>query len=497
MTTDLRHDVVSSLRWSALAKFGSQVISWAITIVVIRLLVPGDYGLMAIANVFMGLLGILAEMGFGASLVQATNLEPDRIRRLFGAALLVNGAMYFALVAGAPLIAYFYHEPRLTLVVQVSAVQFLIGTVCLVPDAILRRSVRFRKLSTIDMASGLSGNLSTLVLALLGKGVWALVIGGLVAATLRAVLLQATVRDRVMPSFRLGGTRSLVSYGANVTSMRFLSYAFTQCDTLIAGKVLGKDILGLYFVAVHLATLPMQRISTVINDVAFPAFSRIQGDPRAVSANLRLAVRMISLIAFPMLWGLASVAPELVHIAMGANWTKSIVPLQIVAVVIPLRMVNAIVATATVGTGHAGIGLKTSVIAMLIALPAYYLGAQFGIVGLAIAWLFITPLVVYVNVYRSSTKIGISIGNVLHDMARPGFAALLMAIGVYVIRLATERLSDDARAVILIAGGTVLYVAATVLVNGRSAAQAIDILAPQSAAVKFRKIYDIVRRFLT
>ena len=492
---ELRHEVVSSLRWSAAAKLGGQILNWAITIFVIRLLVPGDYGLMAIANVFMGLLGIVAEMGFGASLIQVTNLEADRIRRLFGAALLVNCAMFLVLVAGAPLIARFYDEGRLTLVVQISALQFLIATICLVPDALLRRSLQFKKLSAIEIVSGLSGNIATLVLASLGKGVWALVIGGLAATSLRAMLLQATAGRRVMPSFRLAGTRSLVSFGANVTSMRFLAYAFTQCDTLIAGKVLGKDGLGHYSVAVHLATLPMQRISTIINDVAFPAFSRIQNDRRAVATNLRLAIRMMSLIAFPMLWGLASVTPELVRIAMGPKWIDSIIPLQIVSAVIPLRMVNSIVSTATVGSGHADIGFKTSVIAMLIAPPAFYLGAQFGIIGLAVAWLFVTPLVVYTNVSRSSPRVGVSLQDVLHDIARPGLASLLMAIGVYACRFATSGLGDGGRVAILIATGVLLYVVATVLVNGHSAVQAMEIFAPRIVSTRLRRVFDAVRRF--
>lgn len=495
MPTELRHEVVSSLRWSAAAKLSGQIVNWAITIVVIRLLVPGDYGLMAIANVFMGLLAIVAEMGFGASLVQVANLQAQRARQLLGVALLVNLGVFLTLVAMAPIIGRFYNEVRLTPVVQVLALQFPIATLCLVPDALLRRSLRFKKLSAIEIASGMSGNLATLTLALLGKGVWALVIGALAGTIVRAIVLQATAETRVTPSFRLSGTRSLVSFGANVTSMRFLGYLFTQCDVLIAGKILGKHGLGLYSVAVHLATLPMQRISTILNDVAFPAFSRIQGDRRAVATNLRLAIRMMSLIAFPMLWGLASVAPELVHLAMGPKWLESIIPLQIVAIVIPLRMVNSIVSTATVGTGHADIGLKTALIAIVIALPAFYLGARCGIIGLAVAWLFVTPLVVYTNVSRASPRIGVSLSDVLIDMVRPGLASLVMVIGVYACRLATGGWSNGGRVAILVVVGVVLYVICTVLINPRSAMQAIAILAPPIFSARVQRVFDSIKRF--
>ena len=491
---DLRHDVVTSLRWSAFAKFGGQLASWAITIFVIRLLVPGDYGLMAISNVFMGLLAIVAEMGFGASLIQATELNRARIRQLFGAAVIANVGIFLTLVASAPLIARFYAEPRLVFIVQVSAIQFLIGTISLVPDALLRRSLAFKKLSVIEVGSALCGNACTLACALSGRGVWSLVLGALAGAGMRAILLQSAVRDRITPSFHLTGIRSLIAFGANVTSTRIIWYLFTQCDTLIAGKVLGKEALGLYSVAVHLATLPMQRLSSIINDVAFPAFSRIQSDRRAVTDNLRLAVRLIALLAFPVLWGLASVAPELVRLAMGARWVDATVPLQIVAIVIPLRMVNAIVSTATVSTGHAGLGLRISVLSTLIAPPVFYVGAQFGIIGLSIAWLGLTPILTGINVYRSTSRVHVSIKQIVHDMARPACAALLMAIGVYAVRLLTDGFGDGARVTALIVAGAAFYFAATVMVNREVALKAIGLMIPRSWITAGLRVYEKLRK---
>ena len=166
------------------------------------------------------------------------------------------------------------------------------------------------------------------------------------------------------------------------------------------------------------------------------------------------------------------------------------------AIVIPLRMVNSIVSTATVGTGHADIGFKTSVIAMLIAPPAFYVGARLGVTWLAVAWLFVTPLVVYVNVSRASPRIGVSVRDVLHDMARPSLAALLMVMGVYACRFPTSRLGDGGRVTILIVTGALLYVVTTVIVNGRSAVQAIDIIAPRTVSTRLQGIYGTVRRFI-
>jgi hypothetical protein len=297
--TGIKASVVSSLRWTAMAKLCGQVVSWAITLVVIRLLAPGDYGLMAMVTVVIGLLAMVAEMGFGASLVQSATLDRDRVRDLFGVALVLNLLFMGALMAAAPLVARFYGEPRLTFVMQVACVQFALNGLAVVPDALLRRAMRFRALSLIEIGSGITGNLVTLALALDGRGVWSLVVGSLVVALARAILLQAVHPQREMPRFDWRNARGMVGFGAGVTTTRILSYFSGQADVLVGGRVLGRDALGIYSVALHLATLPMQRVTSIINDVAFAAFAKIQHDVRAVSQNLLLGIRLLALISFP------------------------------------------------------------------------------------------------------------------------------------------------------------------------------------------------------
>ncbi len=474
----LKHTVASSLRWAVAAKFAGQLVSWAITIFVVRLLMPSDYGLLAIANVFIGLISMIAEMGFGASIVQATTLSDERLRRIYGAALSANAAIFVALAVAAWPIARFYAEPRLAAVIQVSAISLLLGTLCLAPDALLRRSLGFKWLSIIDVGSALAGNCVTLALAYLGHGVWSLVAGGLVNGSIRFVLLQLTTPQRVWPSFRIRGIRDMVSFGAHVTTIRVLWYVFLQADVIIAGKLLGQHVLGLYSVAVHLATLPMQRLSTVVNDVAFPAFSRIQNDKRAVSANLRLAVRLVSLIAFPLLWGLASVAPELVRVALGDNWTASIIPMQIVAVMIPLRMINSLIATIFISTGFAKLSTVIAMLTTLLAIVFYFVGAHYGIIGLSCAWVAITPISTYVTLRQALPRLGVSWPELFGEISRPALAAILMVTGLYAIRSMHLQLGELSRLAILLPAGALLYGLATLMINRDCAHEALDLLLP-------------------
>ena len=474
----LKHQVVSSLRWTAFARFGGQLVSWAITILVIRLLSPGDYGLMAMTNIVVALLSMIAEMGFGASLIQPAQVGREQMRQVFGAAIIVNAAITALLVAAAPAIGEFYREPRLIAVVQVASVQFLLGAASLVPDATMRRSLRFKPLSVIEIVSGTLGNASTLVLAYLGYGVWALVLGGLTGGVLRTLLLHVIAREHLWPSFRFHEVRGLFAFGANMTAMRILWYVVLQSDTLIAGKLLGKEAVGLYYVAVHLGSLPMQRVSSIINDVAFPAFSRIQHDKSAFSDNFRLAIRLIALIAFPVLWGLTCVTPEVVRIAVGQAWVGSIVPMQLIALMIPLRMVSALLSTATVSAGHIRLAIVSSIFNAVLAPPMFYWAAQYGIVGLSAAWLLLAPLMFFINCFLALPKLGMSLCGVMSEMMRPMVAALAMALGVTALRTILGFADDALRLLLLVAAGAMFYAGATLLINRRAGLEAAELFFP-------------------
>ncbi|MHB8493945.1 MAG: lipopolysaccharide biosynthesis protein [Casimicrobiaceae bacterium] len=487
MGAGLKRAAAQSLRWSAASKFGSQLLNWAITIVVVRLLSPSDYGLLAMANIFIGLFSMVSELGFGASIVQAGELEALRIRKLFGAALILNFGIFVALALAAWPIAHFYAEPRLTRVIQVSALQFIIGATAVVPSALLTRALRLKRLSVLGAIGSLTGSATTLALAYSGFGVWSLVLGGLAGAVAGTTLLQMFAPQRMWPSFRVSGIRDLVSFGAQITLIRILAYAFVQADVIIASKAFSVHVLGTYSVAVHLATLPMQRLSSIFNGVAFPAFARLGEDVRAISVNLLLVVRLISFIAFPILWGISSVAPELVRLALGPTWTGAILPIQIIATIIPLRMVNSIVNTVFISRGYAQLMLKVGIANLLLAATLFYVGVQHGIIGLSVAWVVLTPAVSYISLRQTLAKLGTKTAGILHEMAPSAACALFMVVGVLAVRGATENSADLSRFAILVMTGAILYALATLVINRTCAVEAAELLLPGLVSAIRRK----------
>lgn len=472
----LRSQVFSAIRWTASARMLSQIVTWAITLIVIRFLTPADYGLLAMATIFLGLLLMVADVGIGPGLVQKAELGERELRQAFGIVLLFHLALATALSVFSPLIAAFFEEPRLILIIRVLSLQFVIGAFAIIPDAVLQRKFEFRKRSLLDLAATVTGSLLTLTIAVAGGGVWALVVGSVATQAFKTVGVNLLTRCLKWPVFSLSGTRQLLTAGGQVTLSQIIWSVFVQADAFIAGKWLGKEVLGYYSLSMHLASLPTQRISALISQVAFPAFSRIQHDVPKVAANTLLGVRMLSLVTFPVLWGMSSVAPEIVKAILGLKWVEAILPLQILTLVMPLRTIGNFLANPIAGLGRFDVGLANVVVVFFIMVPAFAVGVQWGLMGLCFAWLIGMPFVFFATMWQNMRVIEVPLYSLLASMVRPAIAASVM-YGVVVVCRTTvfAHIADLTRLILLIVVGGLAYGAITLLLNKKGLVEAIDL----------------------
>lgn len=425
----LHTELLRGLKWTAGAKLGSQLITWGITIYVMRLLNPSDYGLLSMATVFLALLGMFAEVGLGPALVQKKDLELQTVQRAYGVIWSVNLVLFALLNLCAELIAGFYSEPRLVPVLRVLSLQFLVIPFSVIPEVMLQRRLEYKWRSLIELATAVTTSFVTLGMALTGHGVWSLVAGMLSTVVCKAVLMNTVSPYLTLPSFTLSGMRQLVVFAGNVTGSRFLWFFFTQADTVIVGRVLGEHVLGLYSVAMHLASLPVQRVSGILNQVAFPAAARFQHDRAAIGAQLLKAIGYVSLIAFPVLWGMSAVGPDLLPVLLGPDWGDAVLPFQILPLVMPFRMIVGFLPTVTDAIGRSDVALRNAILGCLIMPVAFYIGSRWGIAGVAYAWLIAYPVVLFLNLRRMLTVIGIPLGAVARQIA-PALASAGGMMGV-------------------------------------------------------------------
>lgn len=259
----------------------------------------------------------------------------------------------------------------------------------------------------------------------------------------------------------------MLRFGGHVTGAQVLWALFAQSDAFICGRLLGKEALGLYSVAMHLASLPIQRIAGIVNQVAFPAFARVQSDRARVRSNVLAGVRLLSFSAFPVLWGISSIAPELVDTLLGARWEASAVPLQILAFVMPLRMVANFIPNAVQGVGRTDVLLVNAVWAVLLAPPVFYAAASYwGVLGLAVAWLVVMPLLFVQSMVRSAPAIGLRFREIVSAMWPAVASGVAMYAAVALARIAAGPHGHAlARLALLIGAGVAAYLLAAWLLN--------------------------------
>ena len=451
--------VASSLKWMMSARLTGQLITWVITIIVIRILTPQDYGLLAMASIILGILAVFEEIGLGSAIVQRKNLDADLVAQVFGLLIVLDSCLYGLLWLIAPWVGEFFNEPALPEIVRVMGLQICINAFTVIPDSMLSRAMNFRGKSVALFVSMLTGSFLTLVLAWQGLGVWALVFGNLGANTVRALVLQFFARAWYWPSFSFGGAKQAIHFGGFVTLDRLLWYFYSQSDMVIIGNLLGRQLLGFYSVGMHLASLPMQKIAGTMNEIGFSAFSKLQDDRALFQANLLKSVRLISIVAFPVFLGISSVAPEIVKIFLGPKWIGAILPIQTLSLVIPLRLLNTVVPTSLYAIGRADLSVTNSLIASTLLPLSFLVGVQWELPGVCIAWVIAYPLYFAIVQYRILPIFGVDISCYVRTVAPFVLISCSMYGLIWLTRAVLERFALPAPVVlfVLVSVGTAVY----------------------------------------
>lgn len=475
----LRGDVIHSLKWLAGARFAGQIIAWAITLVVIRILKPSDYGLMAIAEILIGFAVLFQEMGLFSAMVQKRDLTERQVEQAFGLLILINGGIYILVLAISPLLASFFGDPRLTNIVRVLAIQFPLASIGVVQDAMLSRSMRFKQKSLANLAIALGNGFTTLGFALAGAGVWALVFGSLAGSLIRPVALSLAARHWCRPRFSRKGMAEMLHFGGFVTANRLLWYIYSRSDVFIIGKLLGKELLGFYSIAMQLASLPMQKVSELLDQVGFAAYSSVQHDMAAIRSHFLKAIRVLSFLSFPIFWGISCIAPDLVMVVLGQRWERAIVPLQLLALVMPIRMIGHGTGSPLTAIGKPQIGTVNVLVALAIMPPAFFIGTYYGgLVGAALGWAIGYPILILARLRFSLPPLGLASRSYFGAMAGPATGGAVMYLAVILARstVARSMLGHVAGLVFLIAVGALAYPAFMWLFWRKNCREVIDLV---------------------
>lgn len=349
---DLKKKTLQGLLYLGMGKGAGKIISFATTLVLARLLTPQDYGLMALVMVVVGFLEFFNEIGLGSAIKQRPEVTPAQLNGSFTLSLLISCALFGLVYLAAPAVAAYYANAGLAPVMRLVALSFIIGALATVSDALLARAMQFKLVAGIEFVMILLQSGITLLLAWLGHGVWALAWGFVIAQAFKMVCIVGLGQWRPTRLGDIGAALDLIRFGLTVTYSRLTWFLYSNAQTLIIGKTLNAQALGVYSMAESLASLPTGHVTGMVIRVASPMFSKLQHDLQRLNNALLRMTTGLALINYPVMVGMACTARELVPVVLGPQWLAATLPLQVLCLVGLVKTVDPLLTQALTSTGQ-------------------------------------------------------------------------------------------------------------------------------------------------
>ncbi|MCZ2291203.1 MAG: lipopolysaccharide biosynthesis protein [Burkholderiales bacterium] len=318
-------------QWLLVGSIGNQATQFLIGIVLARLLTPADFGLIVTVQIFTGLAGLVAGGGMGQALIREKDVEPADFHAVFGTQLLIGVLIYGAFFVAAPFIAQAFDDPVYTLLVRISTLSFLLRPLINIPSVILRRDMRFKETSLVNVWTGLFAGVVGIVLAWAGWGVWSLVISGFAGSLAAIVALLWIARYAPRPSLDARRARRFAAFGLKFSLNDIVSYLRGQAANLVISRQMGAAAVGTYNKADSLVNIPFQTISGSLYDALYRGLATVQDD---LVESKRLYLRSIELLAvytLPIYLGMAWLAEPFILGVYGPRWAQAAPPLAILA----------------------------------------------------------------------------------------------------------------------------------------------------------------------
>lgn len=390
--------------WSGVNTLTTKLATIVVTIFVLRIVSPRDFGTFAVALVVYTVVSSSSELGLSACIVRR-DLDPQKIAPAvvalsMGSSILLSSAMF---LAAGPLAAAM-GAPEASDAIRVLSLSILFSCMTTVPTAMLTREFRQGRIFTATAIAFIPSNALLVLLALSGDGAvafaWSRVAGQVIAGG----VVIASVRPWFWPRWNREAVQRALAFGLPLAGANLLNYTLLNADYAFIGGLLGPVLLGIYTLGFNIASWSTSILGAAINGVAMPAFSDVKGDPDAVREKASQWLAVAALVAFPLSALTAVLAPDIVHVLYGENWSAAAPVLSVLALYGGVFVVSLVASNLLVGTGHAGWVFFVQAVWLGFLVPAVVLGVSaFGLLGAAYAHVAVI-LVVVVPVYAYALR---------------------------------------------------------------------------------------------
>jgi PST family polysaccharide transporter len=479
----LKKRTIAGIEWSVAARVLKTLLQFLIFVVLVRLLAPKDFGLMAMSMVFSGFVSIFSEIGFVAAIIQKLDINENHLSSVFWVNLFLGIILTLVLALLAPLISRFYKEPLLEPITVLISTTFFISSLNSIHKAILKRSMDFKKLAIAETLAILIAGSLAVVLALLNFGVWSLVWQSIATAIASVLIFWKVSNWRPQLKFDPKAIKDLFNFSKNLLGFNFFNYWSRNLDDLLIGKFIGTAALGIYTRAYGLMMMPINQIASTIGQVMFPSLSKIQNDRVRVKEIYLKTIGIIALVTFPFMTVLLMVSESFILAVFGSKWAEMIPILRIFCVIGLIQSIVSTVGWIYYSQGRTDLMFRWGIAAGTVGITSFTLGVWIGSVqAVASCYAVANILLLYHNFTIPGRLINMTFYDVIARVKGILGCAIIMALCVSFLGfLIPQGWPHWSKLIIQVPFGVVIYIVLIHSINLKTYSQVKELIREQWA----------------
>jgi O-antigen/teichoic acid export membrane protein len=474
----LKKQALSGVFWSSIQLFSGQFIGFGVSLILARLLLPSEFGLIAMLGVFVGLANVLINGGLTQSLIRSENLDDEDYSTVFYfnlvGGILIYGIIYFS----APLIAAFYNQELLTAIVRVYCLTFIINAFSAIQTTRLTKMMDFKTQMKVSLPSLIIGSIVGITMAYKGYGVWSLVWSAIIQTLAATIQLWYWAKWRPLWAFNIEKFKKHFHYGVKLMLSGILDIIFTNAYTIIIGKFFAPAQVGFYNRANALKMLPVSSLSSIVTKVSFPLFSTIQNDDVRLKSVYKRIMQMVIFLVAPTLIIMAVLAEPLFRFLFTEKWLPAVPYFQILCfsgIMYPIHAYNLQILNVK---GRSDLFLKLEIVKKILVIVVISISFQFGIYGLLYGSIVTSIAAFFINTHYSGKFLNYSAWQQTKDLLPIIGVAVFAGLIVYLLDqfIKAQLLNDFSR---LLSGGLLgvgTYATTSFLLKINSLTELIDII---------------------
>ena len=430
----LKKESIKGFSWRLIQNVSTQLMSFIIQIVLARILLPSDYGVIALTSTFVTILNVIITTGFTSALVQQKEISELDKSSMFYLSIFIGFLLYAFTFICAPLFAFFYKEAILTEVLRVQGISLVIASLFSVHTAIIQRNLQFKKSFISSFIAVICQGTVGIMLAINGYGVWALVLGTITHNIVNCIALYIVCRWLPQLKFSFWSIKKMLSFSSKVLAGNLLNTVFNSAKTLIIGRAYNANTVGYYNKGNQFPNTIMTGIDGAMTTVLFSSLSKIQDDRKRVVSYLRRGTKLSLTIVVPLLCGMAAVADPMIRVLLTNKWENAI-PFVMIECVLCMMWPLSARTQALNAIGKSGTNLIVNIIMKIVAIILLFASIPLGIYAMCLSYLVGTIISFVIYSFVLKKEFDYSIGQQLLDVVPIYLVGFLMFGIVYGLHL--------------------------------------------------------------